>query len=64
VAKQADWEQKDDWYWAGPGGWTICRILLKDGAERYEIWQPGKQVPDDARPTLAAAVKRYAEIAS
>jgi len=64
VAKDADWVQKDDYYWQGPDGWTICRVILKGHVEQYEICQPGKPVWIDSRPTLTAAIKRHAELTS
>lgn len=33
----ADWEQRDDYYWAGPGGWAICRVFV-DRRWQYELW--------------------------
>ncbi|WP_287144574.1 hypothetical protein [Achromobacter sp.] len=27
----------DDYYWAGPAGWTICRVWV-DGRYQHELW--------------------------
>src|SRR3546814_19716830 len=29
----SEWQERDEYYWTGPGGWTICRVYV-DG-----VWQ-------------------------
>ncbi|MBO9332859.1 hypothetical protein GHR37_27335 [Achromobacter xylosoxidans] len=31
-----EWVQRDDFYWQGPPGWTICRVFV-DGMWQYEL---------------------------
>ena len=31
-----DWQQVDEYFWSGPGGWTICRVFV-DGAWQFEL---------------------------
>ncbi len=35
-----EWRQMDDYYWAGPAGWTICRVKVF-GQWQFELWQTG-----------------------
>ena len=62
MAKEGEWKQMDDYYWQGPDGWTICKVFLPGRIEVYEICKPGAPVFLDSRPTLAEAIKRYAEL--
>lgn len=32
------WNQVDDFYWAGPPGWTICKVFSRR-KYRYELWR-------------------------
>lgn len=31
------WRVMDEYYWAGPMGWTICRVWVDDSFQ-YELW--------------------------
>lgn len=37
MADSVEWVQRDAYYWAGPPGWTICRVYV-DGMWQYELW--------------------------
>lgn len=26
---EVEWTQRDDFYWQGPPGWTICRVFAQ-----------------------------------
>lgn len=39
--REETWRTADDWYWAGPDGWTICHVFF-GGAWIYELWRPGQ----------------------
>jgi len=28
----------DEYYWIGPPGWTICRVIV-GGKDAFELWQ-------------------------
>lgn len=32
-----EWVQRDNYYWQGPPGWTICRVFVDD-MWQYELW--------------------------
>ncbi|GAB3107556.1 hypothetical protein GCM10027288_17930 [Bordetella tumbae] len=36
-----DWQQVDEYYWSGPGGWTICRVFV-NGGWIFELWSGGE----------------------
>lgn len=59
-----DWEQKNEWYWQGPDGWTICRVITPGHVERFAIWRPNGPEWEDLVPSLAGAIKRHAELIS
>lgn len=37
MADVTDWQQRDEYYRAGPGGWTICRVFAQNRWQ-YEVW--------------------------
>lgn len=37
MADAAEWVQRNEYYWTGPSGWTICRVFV-DGMWQYELW--------------------------
>lgn len=37
MADTVEWVQRNEYYWAGPPGWTICRVFI-DGMWQYELW--------------------------
>ena len=36
-----DWKQADPYYWTGPDGWGICKVIL-DGSDHFELWREKK----------------------
>ncbi|MBB1597443.1 hypothetical protein A9973_25605 [Achromobacter sp. UMC46] len=37
MGEPEEWRRADDYYWAGPLGWTICRVWV-DGRYQHELW--------------------------
>lgn len=58
----ADWTQRDDYYWQGPPGWTICRVYV-DGMWQYELWfsRGDSGTIYGMRASLAAAQDLYTQ---
>lgn len=64
MGKDVEWRKMDEYYWIGPPGWTICRVIV-GGKDAFELWQttePAKMVAGGL-PSLKAAQKCYAEVA-
>lgn len=61
MAGKAAWEKKDDWYWLGPDGWTICRMRVRDD-DKFMLWCSGEGGPRAMLDTFDAAVKHYDKI--
>ncbi|WP_033839545.1 hypothetical protein [Bordetella bronchiseptica] len=61
----AAWQQRDEYYWSGPPGWTICRVWV-DGGYQHELWQSRGDVGTlvGSRATLAAAQGLYEQQAA
>ena len=38
MSAPVEWVQQNPFYWSGPQGWTICRIVMGN-SERYELWR-------------------------
>ncbi|QCS64693.1 hypothetical protein EC609_20775 [Achromobacter denitrificans] len=54
-----EWIQRDEHYWQGPPGWTICRVFV-DGMWQYELWfSRGGGTIYGMRASLAAAQDLY-----
>ena len=49
------WKQVDPYYWSGPDGWSICKVI-QEGEDSYELWHGGKASVSIAK-TLKAAQK-------
>lgn len=60
MAGAADWQQRDEYYWAGPGGWTICRVFV-DGRWQHELWA-ANGTRHGMELTLAKAIQLYDEV--
>ena len=56
--REEAWRAADDWYWAGPDGWTICRVFV-GGAWIYELWRPGQAGRGAAATSFTDALKQY-----
>lgn len=54
MADATQWEQMDDYYWDGPGGWRICRVRV-DHRWQYELWG-ANGTRHGMEPSLAAAI--------
>src|SRR3546814_3338475 len=53
--RDSEWQERDEYYWTGPGGWTICRVYV-DGVWQHELWSPaGTRIGLWASFALAAA---------
>jgi len=58
-----EWRQLNQHAWAGPGGWTICKVFA-NGDWRYELWSPGEQGRiEGARATPEGAQALYDQLA-
>lgn len=55
-----DWEERDEYYWAGPAGWTICRVYV-DNRWQYEIWS-ASGVRHGMEASLAKAIQLYDKV--
>lgn len=56
------WQQKDDYSWSGPKGWTICRVYVF-GQWRFELWPPADAAMHVGwRSSFEAAQVLYREI--
>lgn len=51
------WKQIDPYYWSGPDGWSICKVI-QNGDDYYELWQGSKACVSRAK-TLKAAQKAH-----
>lgn len=60
MADVTDWQQRDEYYWAGPGGWTICRVFV-DGRWQHEVWA-ANGTRHGMEPTLAKAILLYDKV--
>lgn len=60
MADEADWQQQDDYYWVGPGGWMICRVFV-DGRWQHEVWA-ANGTRQGMEPTLAKAILLYDKV--
>lgn len=56
----AESQQRDEYYWAGPGGWTICRVFV-DNRWQYEVWATSG-TRHGMEPSLAAAITMYGRV--
>lgn len=54
IADAMDWQQRDEYYWAGPGRWTICRVFAQNRLQ-YEVWA-ANGTRHGMEPSLAAAI--------
>lgn len=52
------WREADDWYWAGPEGWTIFRVFVGN-AWLYELWKAGYAGRVTTANSLADALKQH-----
>lgn len=60
MADVTDWQQRDDYYCAGPGGWTICKVFAENRWQ-YEVWAAnGTRL--GMGPSLAAAIMLYDKV--
>ncbi|MEB6663857.1 hypothetical protein MXL91_20545 [Achromobacter ruhlandii] len=57
MADVTDWQQRDEYYWAGPGGWTICRVFAQNRWQ-YEVWA-ANGTRHGMEPSLVAAILLY-----
>lgn len=57
MADVTDWQQRDEYYWAGLGGWSICRVFAQNRWQ-YEVWA-ANGTRHGMEPTLAAAITFY-----
>ncbi|WP_202730568.1 hypothetical protein [Achromobacter xylosoxidans] len=60
MADVTDWQQRDEYYWAGPGGWTICKVFAQNRWQ-YEVWGANGR-RHGMEPTLAAAITLYDKV--
>ncbi|MDN0082380.1 hypothetical protein QU487_06385 [Crenobacter sp. SG2305] len=52
------------YYWTGPTGWTICRVVI-NGRDTFELWQGNGRESGGCRfrgPSLAAAEAAYQDL--
>ncbi|KGD92108.1 hypothetical protein JL37_15770 [Achromobacter sp. RTa] len=57
---EVEWTQRDEYYWQGPPGWTICRVFV-EGSWQYELWfsRGGGGTIYGMRASLGAAQDLY-----
>lgn len=48
------WRKMDDYYWVGPPGWTICRVIVR-GEEVFELWRSDQSTRTGVERSLAGA---------
>lgn len=56
------WKQVDPYYWSGPDGWSISKVI-QEGEDCYELWHSGKACVSRTK-TLKAAQKAHLAQAS
>jgi hypothetical protein len=62
MADVGEWAQRDEYYWTGPGGWTICRVFAQ-ARWQFEVWA-GSGTRHGMEASLAKAIQLYERIKS
>jgi hypothetical protein len=60
MADVGEWSQRDEYCWARPGGWTICRVFVQSRWQ-FEVWA-ANGTRHGMEPSLAAAIGLYEKI--
>jgi len=56
----ADWQQRNESYWLGPGGLTICRVFV-DNRRQHELWA-ANGTRHGMEASLAQAIHLYERV--